>query len=148
MNRRTILSAVVITAVGASLAAPAFAAPKPKPIKKSFTHTDATADPTASLDTALGGYGGCDEKIAPFKEKGFTVSLPAKGSLRVVLNNTGDWALDVRDAKGKVLGFSDGAMPQDLEAVTVKIKAAGKYTIVPCNLGGGPQATGTWEYKP
>ena len=149
MHRRTIINTVVVAAVGASLAAPAVAAaPKPKPIKKNFTYTDATADPTASADDALGGYGGCDEKVAPFKETGFSVSLPAKGVLKVKLTTTGDWALDVRDAKGKVLGSMDGGMPTDQEAVTVKIKAAGKYFIVPCNVGGAPDATGTWEYKP
>jgi hypothetical protein len=147
MHRRTIINVAVVAAVGATLAGTSFGA-TPKPIKKSFTYQDATPDPTASLDEALGGYGGCDEKVAPLKSAGFAIQLPGRGTLRVKTVTTGDWALDVRDAKGKVLGFSDGGEPQAQEAVTVKIKAAGKYLIVPCNLGGAPNATGTWEYKP
>jgi hypothetical protein len=147
MHRRTIIHAVVLTAVGATLAAPAMAAPaKPKPIKKSFTYQDLTADPTAT--DAQGGRTGCDEKVAPLASQGFAISLPAKGSLKVKLTTTGDWALDIRDAKGKILGASDGAMPTDQESATVKIKAAGKYFIVPCNIGGAPDSSGTWEYKP
>ena len=145
--RRTTLSLALVTAVAGTLAAPAVGAPA-KPIKESFDYTDATADPTASAPAPAGTYDGCDGAITPFAEKGFVISLPAKGSLKVKLNNTGDWGLDVRDAKGKVLGSSDGGTPETLEAVTVKIKAAGKYTIVPCNLGGSPIADGTWEYKP
>ena len=129
----------------AVLVAPASAGPKPKPIKKSFDYTDATADPTASVP---GGYDGCDGSIPPFAEKGFQVSLPAKGTLKVKIANTGDWGLDVRDSKGRVLASSDGGTPTDLESVTVKIKAAGKYSIVPCNLGGAPSTTGSYEYKP
>jgi hypothetical protein len=142
MSRRT-LSLVVVAAVSGALAAPALSAP-PKGFKKSFTYQDATADVTAS---AVSGQA-CDGMIAAFAEPPIQVTVPAKGTLKVVLDNVGDWALDVRDSKGRILSGSDGGTPEAKEAVTVKLKAAGKYLIYPCNVGGAPTSAGTYEYKP
>ena len=140
MNR-TALMAVSAAAV-AVIAMPAIAAP-PKPVTEKFTYTDATPDPTA---TAVSGPR-CDGMVFP-NEAGIEFTAPAKGKLKVSLTATGDWGLEVLDAKGRLLGSSDGDTPEDQEMVSIKIKAAGTYTVLPCNLGGLPTAEGVIEYKP
>lgn len=139
MNRIALLtiSAAVIAVVGPAQAAP------PKPMTQRFTYTDNTADPTASAVTGPR----CDGMLAP-NEPGLEFTAPAAGKLTVSLTATGDWGLEVLDAKGRLLGSSDGDTPEDQEKVTVKLKTAGTFTVLPCNLGGLPQASGVIEYKP
>lgn len=147
LRRHAIATTAVLVALGTVSLAPATAAPKPKPFKGSQAYTDTTPDPTGS---APGSGSGCDSVFpAPFPhEKGFTVNIPAPGKLKVVLDNVGDWALEIRDPKGAMIGSSDGAAPEDVEQATVKAKKAGKYTIIPCNLGGGPNVIAKFEYTP
>ena len=139
MNRIALLA--VSAAAVAVIALPAVAAP-PKPISPKFKYTDATADPTATAGDAIG----CDGLLP--NEAPIEFTAPAAGKLKVTMVSTGDWALEVHDAKGRVLGSSDGATPTDQESVSIKIKAAGTYTVLPCNLGGLPDATGVIDYKP
>lgn len=138
--KRTVLLAVSTAAI-AALALPAVAAP-PKPITKEFTYTDGTPDATA---TAASGVG-CDGVLP--NEPGIEFTAPAAGKLKVSITHTGDWALEVHDPKGRVLGAADGGGPNDQESVTVKLKTAGTYTILPCNIGALPEAKGKIEYKP
>ncbi|HEV2891333.1 MAG TPA: PPC domain-containing protein [Frankiaceae bacterium] len=147
LRRHAIATTAVLVALGTVSLAPATAAPKPKPFSGTKAYTDATPDPTGS---APDSGNGCDSMLpAPFPhETGFTINVPAPGKLKVSINNTGDWALEVRDAKGTQLGASDGATPETTELVTVKAKKAGKYTILPCNLGGAPDVTVTYAYTP
>ena len=140
MNR-SLLFAATAAVVGGLVAMPASAAP-PKPVTQKFTYTDPTPDATATAGTAIG----CDGLLP--NEPGVEFTAPAAGKLKVTTVTTGDWALEVRDAKGRILGSSDGGIPTDQEMVSIKIKAAGTYTILPCNLGGLPNASGTIEYKP
>ena len=146
LRRHAIAAAAVVVALGTVSLTPAAAA-KPKPFKGSKTYTDVTPDPTAS---APGSGAGCDSVFpAPFPhEKGFELTLPAAGKLKVDITNVGDWALEIRDSKGTTIASSDGDMPQAIEQATAKIKKAGKYTIVPCNLGGGPEVTVNYAYTP
>ncbi len=139
MNRTALLA--LSAAAVAVIAVPAIAAP-PKPVTQKFSYTDATADPTATAGTAIG----CDGLLP--NEAPIEFTAPAAGKLKVTMVTTGDWALEVHDAKGRILGASDGATPTDQELVSIKIKAAGTYTVLPCNLGGLPDATGVIEYKP
>ena len=63
-------------------------------------------------------------------------------------NNTGDWAMELRDAKGHFIAGSDGGLPQDKEGLGgVTITKPGTYSVVFCNLGGAPTATATYSYK-
>ncbi len=140
MTRATLISATLVACAAA--AAPAVAAP-PKPVTQKFSFNDPTADPTA---TAVTGPR-CDGMLFP-NEPGLKFTAPAAGRLKVSLTATGDWGLEVLDAKGRLLGSSDGDTPEDQEAITVKLKAAGTYTILPCNFGGLPDATGVIDYKP
>lgn len=140
MGRKTLLAAGLV--VGVALVTPAGAA-QPKPSSQKFSFKDPTADPTA---TAVTGPR-CDGMLFP-NEAGLKFTAPAAGKLKVSLTATGDWGLEVLDAKGRLLGSSDGDTPEDQEAVSVKLKAAGTYTILPCNFGGLPDATGVIDYKP
>lgn len=139
MNRTALLA--ISAAAVAVIAVPAVAAP-PKPVSQKFSYTDPTPDATATAGTAEG----CDGLLPNEAPVEFTA--PAAGKLKVSITTTGDWALEVRDAKGRVLGSSDGGVPTDQESVSIKIKAAGTYTVLPCNLGGLPNATGVIDYKP
>lgn len=146
LRRHAIAATAVLVALGTASLSPANAATKAKPFKGSQDYTDTTPDPTGSATDGSD----CSSAIPgdPLKEKGFTVNIPAPGKLKVALNNTGDWALEIRDPKGTEIGSSDGGTPQDIEMATVKAKKAGKYTIIPCNLGGAPNVTVTYSYTP
>ena len=139
--KRLVLLAVTAAVAGGVVALPATAAP-PKPMTQKFTFTDPTPDATATAGDAIG----CDGLLP--NEAGVEFTVPAAGKLKVSMVTTGDWALEVRDPKGRILGSSDGGIPTDQESVSVKVKAAGTYTVLPCNLGGLPNAEGVIEYKP
>lgn len=146
LRRHAIAATAVIVALGTVSLAPATAAPKPKPFKGTKAYQDVTADPTGS---ATDGADCSSLFPAPFPhEAGFAVQVPGPGKLKVSLNNVGDWALEVRDPKGTIIGSADGGTPEAVEIVTVKAKKAGKYTIIPCNLGGAPDVTVTYAYTP
>ena len=136
--RRTTITIALITGVAGTLAAPAVGAPKPKPITKTVEYTDATPDPTGNAESGNAAH--CNGKL-PVQEKGIAFAAPAAGSLKAVLSGfQGDWSMQIRDAKGKVLG-GDDVNPPAYESVTVKIKSKGNYVIFPCNMGGTPIAT-------
>jgi hypothetical protein len=144
VNRPLVL-ALAIVASATIAATPASA--KPKGFTGTASYTDTTPDPTAS---APNGYAGCDSLLpAQFpREAGIPVKIPAKGRLKVELANQLDWAVDIRDSNGNVLGSGDGANPNDVESASAKIKKAGTYVVYPCNLGGEPTVTVTWTYTP
>ena len=145
LRRHVIATTAVLVALGTVSLTPATAA-KPKPFKGTKAYTDATADPTGS---ATDGEDCTSLLPAPFPhEKGFTISVPAPGKIKVSINNVGDWALEIRDPKGTIIGAADGGTPEVVETATVKAKKAGKYTIIPCNLGGAPDVTVTYAYTP
>ena len=146
LRRHAITATAVMVALGTVSLAPATAAPKPKPFKGTKAYQDATADPTGSATDGSD----CSSLIpAPFPhETGFSINAPGPGKLKVSLNNVGDWAREIRDPKGTIIGSADGGTPQDIEMATVKTKKAGKYTIIPCNLGGAPDVTVTYSWTP
>jgi hypothetical protein len=136
--RRTIVHAGIATAVAVTLAGPVVAGPKPKPITKTVDYTDATPDPSGNAESGNAAH--CNG-VLPTQEKGITFAAPAAGSLKAVLSGfQGDWSMQIRDAKGKILG-GDDVNPPAYESVTVKIKSKGSYVIFPCNLAGTPLAT-------
>ena len=149
MQARHIVTALAVLAAGTAAVAPASAAPKPKPIKGSTKVTDATADPTGS------GTDGADcSSLLPTAGTPLAdpvskaLKVPGPGKLKITLANTGDWALEIRDPKGFIIGDSDGGTPEAQEMATVKTKKAGTYKIWACNLGGAPEATLSWNWTP
>jgi hypothetical protein len=151
MNRRGTIAALALLAVGAAGVTPALAAPaKAKPLKGSWSFTDTTPDPTVSvMNTAksLGPHCDGDVPAAPVDVNAHTLKVKGKGTLTVNGANTGDWAMDVRDAKNKQLASSDGGFPQDKEGIVLAISKPGSYTVIFCNLGGAPTASATYTYK-
>jgi len=156
MNRRGTVAALAIAAVGAAGITPALAAPakaKPKPLKGTWSYTDVTVDPTPSAMGAAPGTpardGFCVGTVpsAPSDVNTHTLKVTGKGTLTVTGNNTLDWAMEIRDAKGTFLGGSDGGFPQDKEGTVLAVSKPGTYKVVFCNLGGAPTATAAYTYK-
>ena len=149
MNARSIVTALAVVAVGTIAVAPADAAPKPKPFKGSKSVTDNTADPTGTGADGTDCASMLPEEGTPLEDPASaSVKVPGPGKLKVTLASTGDWALEIQDTKGFVIGSSDGPAPQDQEAATVKTKKAGTYKVWACNLGGAPTATLSWSWTP
>lgn len=128
------LALVVIAAVAAT-AAPGVAAPKPKPITREVPFTDATPDYSG---WAVGPDSHC-AGVLP-REEAYEFTAPAAGSLKVSISGfSGEWALDLRDAKGNVLAETDVLAPEQ-ETLTIKLRRPGVVHIGPCNLAGTPEA--------
>lgn len=151
MNRRPVLAILTAVAVGSVAVGPAVAAPKPKPKPKPFkgsqTFTDSTPDPTAS---APGSGAGCDSLLPGQypRESAISVKVPAAGKLKATLANQLDWGIEIQDSNGNVIASADGADPNSVESATAKLKKAGTYKILPCNLGGEPSVLVSWSYTP
>lgn len=149
MKARHIVTALAVIAAGTVAVAPASAAPKkPKPFKGSKTVTDNTADPTGSGTDGQDCSSLLPTDNTPLEDTPTTIKVPGSGKLKLTLVNTGDWALEVRDPKGIIIGASDGGTPEAQEAATVKTKKAGSYKVFACNLGGAPTATLNWSWTP
>lgn len=132
---RTPLVLLAVTALAAT-AAPALAAPpKPKPITQEVAFTDATPDYSG---WAVGSDSHC-AGVLP-REAAYEFKAPAAGSLKVSISGfDGEWALELRDAKGNVLAETDVLAPEQ-ETLTIKLRRPGIVNIAPCNLAGTPEA--------
>lgn len=148
MHARHIVTALAVIAAGSIAVGPATAAPKPKAFKGSKDVTDNTADPTGSGTPGADCSSMLPVAGTPLEDAPTTIKIPGNGKLRVQLANTGDWALEVRDPKGIVIGSSDGGTPETAEQTTVKTKKAGTYKVFACNLGGAPTAKLSWSWTP
>ena len=146
MHARHIATAFAVIALGTIAVAPASAAPKP--FKGSKEVTDATADPTGSGTDGSDCSSLLPVEGTPLEDAPTNIKVPGLGKLKVNLDNTGDWALEIRDPKGFVIGSSDGGTPELKEQATVKTKKAGTYKVFACNLGGAPTATLSWSWTP
>jgi hypothetical protein len=145
------LALAVAVVAAAAVAAPANAATKPKPFKKTVTFTDATPDPTGGGIASSGGLNICDGTLP--RETGVKVTIPAPGKLKIsIAGFVGDWALSLRDSKGEYVdGVDVDPDPTDssvTESMSHKFKKAGKYVLLPCNLGGSQTAKLTYQYLP
>ena len=144
MNRPLVLALALVA--GATIATtPASAAKPKKPITGTFTQSDPTPDPTGNATT--GNQNHCTGKLP--QEKPFQFKAPAAGKLKVELSGfQGDWALQILDDKGNVLG-GDDVTPDTAgttESATVKIRKKMTVGILPCNMGGGPSATAKYTF--
>jgi hypothetical protein len=139
MRTRTALIATVVA--GVSLAGVANAGP-PKGFTKTVSYTDATPDPSGNAGS--GNESHCSGKLPA--EAGIAVKIPGPGTVDVTLGGfQGDWALQVKDASGEILG-GDDVNPPAYESTSVRLKKAATITILPCNMEGTPSATVTYTY--
>jgi hypothetical protein len=134
------LALVLVPALAVGIAAaPSFAAPKPKPITKSWA---ATANP----DPSPNATGACTQDV-PGGEHVEAFEVPAAGTLKVQLTGfQGDWDLCILDSKGAVVGSSTGFVEATTETVQLKLKKKTALQIVSQNSLGGPTASGTLTF--
>lgn len=128
--------ALLLVATVAATAPPALAGPKPKPIEQQVAYSDATPDLTGLRP---GSDAHCNGLLP--QEKPYEFKAPAAGRLKVGISGfTGEWALELRDADGRVLAEQDVTMPER-EELTVKLRKPAVVSIRPCNLAGGANGT-------
>ncbi len=147
MRIRTALATSIAAVVAVGSLAPAVAAPKkPAPIKKTYTATAATPDPTP-ITGQTGGN--CSPQLPGAKHEA-PFSIPYAGTLKVDLDGfQGDWALAILDASGAKIADHDNDAGSDLDApsqIVIKLKKKTTVTIRACNFAGGPTATVTILY--
>ena len=150
MNRRGAVAVVALGAIGVAGLSPAFAAPSPgkgKPMKGSFSFTDTTPDPTPNVSDDTATH--CNGRLpsAPTDVNSHAIKITRKGMLAVAAHVVGDWALQIRDAKGRVLTGDDVNPPQS-EGALLTITKRGTYQLVLCNLEGAPTATADYTFTP
>jgi len=154
MDRRGSVAVLAAAVLGAVAATPAFAVSaqhKRAPVKGSWHFVDVTPDPSASVASYTDGADsycrGGSVPAAPVDKNSFKLTVHGPGTLKIRGDNTLDWAMEVDDSKRVPLGSSDGGLPLDEEGIRTTLKAAGTYTVVFCNLGGGPTASATYTFK-
>lgn len=126
--------ALLLTAAVAVTATPGSAGPRP--IKQAVPYTDATPDLTGLRMDSDAHCNGLLPQEAPYSFK-----APTAGKLQVSIDGfTGEWALELRDAQGKVLAETDVTTPAR-ESLTIKLRRPGVVAVRPCNLLGSAQGT-------
>ncbi len=143
MNRTAALLTGTVALV--AIAAPqSIAAPKKKPITKTYTATAVTPDPS---NFAGQGYSVCGQNV-PGSFHTEVVKIPAAGTLKVELKGyVGEWDLLLMDGADQELAYSGildvtGAP----EVLAAKFKKAAVAKIVACNWAGGPTGTVTYTF--
>lgn len=147
MRARTALATSLAAVVAVGSLAPAVAAPtKPAPIKKTYTATAPTPDPTP----ISGRTGGNCSPMLPGAKHEAPFAIPYAGTLKVDLNGfQGDWALAILDAKGAKIADHDNGATEPIDTpsqITIKLKKKTTITVRACNFAGGPTATVTILY--
>ena len=134
-SKRTKLAVLCLLLAGpAALPASASPAQPAPPQKGDVDYTDPTPDPTGNAES--GNQNHCNGLLP--REAPYVFKAPAAGKLSVKIDGfVGDWSLQIRDGKDKVLG-GDDQNPPATESTSVKIKAKGEIRIQPCNMGGTP----------
>jgi hypothetical protein len=119
------------------------AAPKKKPISKTYAVTAPAPDPT---NYAGQGYSVCAQNVPSSFDKQ-TISIPAAGSLQVELSGfQGDWDLLLEDSDDSELTAGGSSSVGGSETAESRFKKAQKVSIVACNWAGSPSATVKWTF--
>jgi hypothetical protein len=140
--RRTAALVVAGLTVAAVAAPPAMAAPKKKPITKTYEVTAPAPDPTNYGQPAgASDYSVCAMNVpSSFDRQEFQV--PAAGTLAVeVTGFQGDWDLLLIDSDESELATGGSSDLGGSETTEVRFKKKQKVSIVACNWAGTPTAT-------
>ena len=149
MNRRGTVTALAVAAVGVAGVVPAFASPakpKPKPLKGTWSYLDTTPDPSGNANGSTSLH--CSGKLpaGPADVNAHTFKVTGPGTFSAISHVNGDWAIQLRDAKGNVI-TGDDVNPPASEALTGVVLKKGTYSLVLCNLEGAPTATADYVFK-
>lgn len=143
---RWISAALLAAAVLAAPAAEA-AKPKPKPISGSY-------DVTIPVPFAVEGEDGSHCKDAPesLSKNSRKLTLAPAGKLTVRVSGiVGDWVIELYDAKGNRVAYAAAIDPTSTErTLSYKKKSVAKmtYTVMVCNVAGGPKGHVQWTFLP
>jgi len=147
MSRPVLIAAVL--ALGAAGVGPAVASPakaKPKPLKGTWSFTDTTPDPSGNAEGTEALH--CNGKLpaGPADVNAHAFKVKGTGVFTAIGHVTGDWAIQLQDAKGNVITGDDVNPPasESLAGITLK---KGAYSLVLCNLEGAPTATADYTFK-
>lgn len=146
--RRHLAVAAAVALVAVSLTSAEAATRKPAPKHGSYTLT-LLPDPTPNATNVV-GMDGCSG-VSPAGKDRHTLTIPARGTLKVVLDSpdpTGsgvtDWDLYLVQPDGQVYDSSHGGTSH--EEIVTKFKHAQKMFVDACNLAGQPSGTVTWVF--
>jgi hypothetical protein len=144
MQVRRVAAVATLGLLVAGAYAPATAAPKKKPITKSYDLNllPVWTDPMAACATPeLEGISVDTQKIAPTGPGFLAVS---------VTGYTGDWDISVKDAEGTEIAKGSGNDTPNAgpgtETFEMKFKKAEPLQIAICNFSGTPNAKATFTY--
>jgi hypothetical protein len=144
MQVRRVATVAAVALVAAGAYAPATAAPKKKPITKSYALNllPIQANPTEACATPeLEGISVDTQKITPTGPGFLTVS---------VTGYQGDWDIAVKDADGVEIARGSGNDTPNAgpgtETFELKFKKAEPLQIAICNFAGTPQGQAKYTY--
>jgi hypothetical protein len=144
-RRTTVAVAALVTASLTVTPALAKSKPKkPKPLKGTWSFTDTTPDPTADANSDNSSHCHGNLPAGPADVNTATLKVTRPGTLTVNGNSVGDWAMEVRDAKGSSIAGAD-VNPPAQESVSVDL-TKGTWTVFYCNLTGAPTATAAYTF--
>ncbi|HWL37605.1 MAG TPA: hypothetical protein VNQ77_15575 [Frankiaceae bacterium] len=150
MRVRSAAPLALAAIVAAGSLAPAVAAPKKKPIKKTYSLTLAPS-PDASESTACSG----ETRTAALNNTNFhDIKVTGPGLLSVkVTGFSGDWDMSVWNKAGAQLTEGGGTTTPETftntaptETLKYKSKKAQTLTLRVCNFAGTPNATVSYTY--
>jgi hypothetical protein len=155
--RRHLVVTAAVALVALSLSSAQAATRKPAPKRGGYTVT-LYPDPTIEATGQVPGMEGCSG-VSPQGTDRRTLAIPAKGTLKIVLDSpdpTGapavgplgsvgtDWDLYLRDTDDSIYASSHGGTSH--EEITTKFRRAQKITVEVCNLIGQPDGTVKWVF--
>ena len=140
---RALRTAVALGALAALLSTEALAAPAAKDQRWEVEVTDLTPEPYETARVGMACSGGPatppDEPIA--------FDIPGPGLVKIeILGHVGDWAIEITDRKGQQLRHVDENWIGP-ESMSMRVQAAQRIHVLPCNYTGTPHTTLTVAYR-